>query len=394
LSFPRVLVVTGSAGHGHVKAARAIASALRSRHPTLEVEEMDALAHVPRWFRETYRRGYLWMVDKAPHVWRRFYESTDREDPVVGHAVSMFAGRRFVRRVLAWRPDLIVCTHFLAPELLGRAVTSGRLAAPVHVAITDHDCHRAWWRPHVEAYYVASDLVKARLMYRWGIRSDRVHVTGIPIGPAFSQRRDVVSTRARFGLDSARPTVLFLSGGFSTGPVARSVAGIWGDRPDAQILAVCGHNERLRGRLQALPRPPGGTLHVLGFVDDVPDLMAVSDVVVGKSGGLTTSECMAMGKPFVVSASIAGQEERNADAVVTAGAGVRALTAEEVRWQVVRLVGKPDDLRATAARARAFGRPHAADDVADRVAERLGMAGVWAPPAHGARASVPRGALR
>lgn len=393
MPFPRVLVLTGSAGHGHVKAAKAVENALKVRHPALDVEMWDALEHLPRWYRETYRRSYLWMVDKAPHVWRRFYESTDLETPTLGHAATLFAGRRLVRRALRWRPDLVVCTHFLASEVLAHAVARRRFPAPVHVVITDHDCHRAWWQREVETYYVASDLVKARLAYRFGVPMDRIHVTGIPVGAAFSMRRDVVGVRARLGLDSSRPTVLFVSGGFTSGPVAHAILGIWADRPDAQIVAVCGKNERRRARVAALPRPPGATLHALGFVDDVPDLMATADVVVGKSGGLTTSECMASGKPFVMSAAIAGQEERNRDAVVSAGAGVWAPTAEDVRWQTVRLLSRPDDLRAMAAKAHAFGRPRASEDIADRVAERLGMAAVWAPPAHGARASVPRGVL-
>ena len=156
------------------------------------------------------------------------------------------------------------------------------------------------------------------------------------------------------------------------------------------MIAVCGTNETARHRLSRIPRPAGGSLNVLGFTDEVPDLMALADVVVSKSGGLSTSECMAAGRPMVVSAAIPGQEERNADAVVAAGAGVKALTAEEVRWHVVRLLSRPDDLKATAARAKAFGRPFAADDIADRIAERLGVGAVWTPPAHGARASVPR----
>jgi processive 1,2-diacylglycerol beta-glucosyltransferase len=172
--------------------------------------------------------------------------------------------------------------------------------------------------------------------------------------------------------------------------MGQCIQGLWADRPDLQVIAVCGRNVRLRRRIAALPRPEGGTIHPLGFRDDVPDLMAVADLVVGKSGGLSMSECTAMGRPFVVNSCIAGQEERNADALVAAGAGVKALTPEEVRWHVVRLLARPDDLRAMAARARAFGRPAAADDIADRVAERVGLPVVVAPPAHGAPAAGPR----
>src|SRR5207237_335528 len=142
VSFPRVLVATGSAGHGHLRAARAVVSALRTRHPAIE-------------------------------------------HGAVGHALTLLSSGGFVRAVRAWKPDLVVCTHFLAPEVLAHEARRGRLAAPVHVVVTDHDCHRLWWHPEVEAYHVASDLVKARLCYRFGVPPERVHVTGIPIDPDF-----------------------------------------------------------------------------------------------------------------------------------------------------------------------------------------------------------------
>lgn len=391
MAFPRVLVVTGTAGHGHVRAAKAVASALRTRHSALDVGEVDALAGMPRWFSSTYRAGYVWMVDRHPMVWRHFYETNEKAPTAIGHALTTFAGRSFLKTTLAWKPDLILCTHFLAPELFAWAQRTGRGSVPLHVVITDHDCHRVWWQPEVEAFYVSSDLVKARLSYRFGVPPGRIHVTGIPIDASFRDKRDPVAIRAKLGLDPQRPTVLLLTGGFTPGPMAASILGIWADRPDVQVIAVCGKNARLLRRLSSLPRPVGGVLHVLGFRDDVPDLMTVADLVVSKSGGLTTSESMAMGKPLVVSAAIAGQEERNADAVAAAGAGVKALTPEEVRWHVVRLVSKPEELRAMSTRARAFGRPHAAEDVADLVAERVGLGGtVWSPPAHGARSPAPR----
>ncbi len=152
--------------------------------------------------------------------------------------------------------------------------------------------------------------------------------------------------------------------------MAASILGIWQDRPDVQVVAVCGRNVRLARRIADLPRPEGGTLHVLGFRDDVPDLMTVADLVVGKSGGLTTSECLALGKPFVVSHAIAGQEERNAEAVLGGGGGVKAPTPKRSAGTSSASSARPDDLRAMAARARAMGRPEAADLVADRIAER------------------------
>jgi len=366
-----VLVVSGSAGHGHTMAGKAVTAALCARHPEIQTDHVDCVALMNDVFKHIYRWGYVRLVDKHPLLWRHLYEVTNERTSKLGHALSVLGGRRFVRFVAEQKPDVVLCTHFLAPELLGRARRKGRLDAELHVVITDHDTHRNWYYPEVSRYYVASDLVKARLALTYGVDEARIVVTGIPVRPAFASEPTLGPIHVRYGLDPARPTVLFLTGGFHAGPMERSILGLWRERRDIQIIAVCGRGERLRRRIARLPRPAGATLLPLGFVDDVRDLMAVADAVVAKSGGMSTSECLAAGRPMIISGSIPGQEERNADAVVEARAGFRALTPQEVRWRIGRLLEDPDLRAGVARRARLAGRPNAAADIADAVAATL-----------------------
>ncbi len=381
----RVMVVSGSAGHGHVMAGRAVEAALRARHPQVEVVHIDAVKKMWSAYEHVYRKGYVALVDKHPNLWRRVYDITNRKTSTITHAISVLAGASFVRMCRKWHPDAIVCTHFLAPELLAATLRKGKLATQLHAVITDHDTHRVWYYPEVLRYYVASDLVAARLSLTYGVQEERIQVTGIPVRAAFEREVDPLPVRLTYGLDPTRPTVLFLSGGFAAGPMRKAIVGLWKERRDIQVIAVCGRNERLRRRIASVPRPEGAVLHALGFVDTVRELMAAADVVVAKSGGITTSECMAAGKPMVISGSIPGQEERNADAVVEAGAGVRALTPEEIRWRVIRWLENPEQLREVAAHAQAFGRPDAASRVADLVASAIGAdEAVRGPRFHGA----------
>ena len=157
------------------------------------------------------------------------------------------------------------------------------------------------------------------------------------------------------------------------------------DRRDVQILAVCGHNARLKRAVERLPRPAGATLHALGFVENVAELMQISDLVVAKGGGVTISEAIAMGKPLIVSAAIPGQEERNVHAIAEAGAGIWAPTPEEIRWRVTRLLSEPTRLRRMSRAARNFSIPDAADEIADTVAEELVEPFTGRPHFHGAR---------
>lgn len=370
-SSPRVLVVSGSAGHGHTMAGKAVTSTLKARHPHIETTHVDCVALTSNLYKHIYRWAYIQLVDKHVLLWRHLYESTNAKSTKLGHFLTVLGGRRFIRFIKQRNPDVVLCTHFLAPELLGRAIRKGKVKTELHVVITDHDTHRNWYYPEVTRYYVASDLIKARLAMTYGVAEDRIEVTGIPVRQAFGSEPDLSAVRVRYGLDPERPTVLFLSGGFHAGPMARSILGLWRDRRDIQVIAVCGRNERLRRRIARLPRPAGAVLLALGFVNDVPDLMAVGDIVIAKSGGMSTAECMAAGRPMLISGSIPGQEERNADAVLEAGGGFRALTPEEIRYRTLLLLEDPDLRAGVARRARHFGRPQAAADIADHVAARV-----------------------
>ena len=105
-------------------------------------------------------------------------------------------------------------------------------------------------------------------------------------------------------------------------------------------------------------------VRVLGFIDYLDDLVAASDLVITKSGGLITSEVMARGAPLLVTEPIRGQEEFNADYVVTAGVGVQARLTDSAPYMVESLVSDPPRLQRMRENAQRFGRPRAAQDIA------------------------------
>ena len=147
------------------------------------------------------------------------------------------------------------------------------------------------------------------------------------------------------------PVVLVTSGGAGVGAFEEAVQVVLECGP-VQVLAVAGRNgaEALRKRLAALPVPAGSSLHPFGFVSTIEELMAAADLAVAKSGGLTTSECLALGLPMVVRDPIPGQEERNADFILEAGAGVKAHGLASLRFKVAELLATPHGSSACALR--------------------------------------------
>ena len=110
-----------------------------------------------------------------------------------------------------------------------------------------------------------------------------------------------------------------------------------------------------------------GRLMPMGFTDRVADLMRAADLIVTKPGGLSTSECLALGLPMILSAPIPGQEERNADYLLEEGAALKAIDVLALRLRAGALLGDPPRLARMAERARAIGRPYAVRGVLDQV---------------------------
>ena len=369
----RVLIATVTAGAGHLQAAAALEEAWRALQPGDMVQKVDALDYVPALQRKLYAEGYVKVVERAPELYAHFFRKTDnpaflRKFSRVRRAVARGSNRKFVEFVRRFAPDVMLCPHFLPLEILGgmRAKTPGFKPLAVCV-ITDFEAHAFWMEPVVDLYCVAAEHTKARLVAR-GVAAERVLVTGIPVAAKFSARVNAGAVRRPLGLRSDVPTLLVLGGGFGLGPVAEILAEL--DKvPDAlQTVVVAGRNEKLRRELAAQTRRHPA--HVLGFVTNMHELMAVADLILTKPGGLSSSEALAMGRPLFILNPIPGQEAANSDFLLEHGAATKANRIEDVPYRLGQLLGTRK-LRDMARAAKALGRPDAARAICEAVSQRL-----------------------
>jgi processive 1,2-diacylglycerol beta-glucosyltransferase len=131
---------------------------------------------------------------------------------------------------------------------------------------------------------------------------------------------------------------------------------------------ICGRSAALKRRLDELAaaRPPhlSPALHVVGYTTEMDEYMAAADLLVGKPGGLTSSEALARGLALVIVHPIPGQEERNADHLLEAGVAIRCNNLPALTWKIDRLLDDPARLAAMRTNARRLARPHAARDIA------------------------------
>lgn len=366
----RILLLQVAVGMGHYRAATALAHAFEATTGiTARVE--DTLDHVYHLFGTVYAGSYLGIADRIPACWSWFYQQTDRP----ASALSIVAGVRACSTALGVhglpdlieqsRPDAIICTHFLPVEVLGPLRLQGRLP-PLYCVVTDYHAHHFWVCPGVDGYFVPT-AVTANQLVAAGIPRAQVHITGIPLHPEVAQPVDHAAVRAALGLPVADRVVLLNGSGIAVTRVRAIAQELLARKIPATLVVAAGRNRALMAALADLPGTARTVVRVLGPQPTLDPLIATSDLVVGKAGGLTVSEVLAWGVPLIIPTPVPGQEQANADHVVGAGAGLCRDGAAGVADAVAALLGDDARRRAMAAAARGIGRPTAAAMVTARV---------------------------
>jgi processive 1,2-diacylglycerol beta-glucosyltransferase len=372
----RVLLLSASAGAGHVRAAQAIETAFaeigEATGERREVQHLDVLNYTNKLFRNLYSKAYIDLVNKMPEVPGWFYDKLDKpwKNERRRLALDKLNTRPLVKLLRQYEPDLIVCTHFLPAEIVSWLRAKERLKSRQVIVVTDFDVHAMWLVHHYEHYFVAIDEARVYLE-ALGIPAEKITVSGIPIDPVFARRKDKQEMRAKHGLAADRTTILLSAGGFGVGSVDALIAALLPLQHRAQIVAICGRNEELKDRLsrQASRLKPDANVLVkpFGYTKEMDELMTASDIVLGKPGGLTTCEGLAKGLAFVIVNPIPGQEERNSDHLLEAGVGIRSNNLPTLAYKLDRLLSDSARLAGMQENSRRMGRPNAAKEIVQQL---------------------------
>lgn len=368
----RVLMISVSAGSGHLRAAEALLET-SLQFEQIDARHIDVMTYVGRSFRGVYSDFYRQLINHAPLVWAYLYQKTDQArstdlSSIVRRLVERLCTRKLIAKIVEFNPDHIICTHFMPAELLVREILQQRLTCPVWVQVTDFDLHTLWVQPQIHGYFAANEEVAFKLRER-GVAAELIHVTGIPVAPVFLASKNNQTCRSELGLKSGLVTALILSGGARIGSVTDIAARLLKNNPALQLIAVAGNNVQRLAELKSLAMAYPGRLIPLGFSRCIETLMAASDLVVTKPGGLTSSECLIMGLPMLLVDPIPGQEERNGDYLLENGAALKAHDIAGLDYRIRQLIADPDRLATMRTRMLAIARPQAAHAVLTKIME-------------------------
>jgi processive 1,2-diacylglycerol beta-glucosyltransferase len=366
----RILILSASAGAGHVRAAEAVETALARSGAPVTVANYDVLTFMPPAFRKLYRDGYFEMVKRAPRLLGWLYEATDRpfhKDKLI-QKLEEAGSQRLLKKIRDFDPDIAVCTHFLPSALLARERRKGRWSGRIVTVVTDFEVHGMWLAAPSDHYFVATAEAKAHLE-ALGIAAEAITTSGIPTHPVFVEQKNRAQLRRKHGWHEDLPALLLSAGGFGAGHAERMVQALIDARVRAQIIAVCGKSAPLKNSIEKLAaKRKDGALPIViasGFTTEMDEFMAAADLMIGKPGGLTTSESLIKGLGWVVVNPIPGQEEKNAIYLLEQGVGVWSDNLHTLGFKVRGVLEQPGRLEEMRRNALRIASPDASRAIVD-----------------------------
>ena len=304
-----------------------------------------------------------------------------------------------LRLITTVQPDVIVSIHPMLNHVTIEALHDLGLRIPFITVVTDLvSIHSTWFAPGASSYIVPTE--QARQIYlKRGLDPDRVHVLGMPIDPKFTLPvASKEELHRKFELKPGLPVVLLVGGGEGSGGLLASVRAISQARLPVQLLIITGRNKRLYVHLQRVRSHLHVPAKVFGFVQNMPEMMHASDVIITKAGPGTICEALACNLPIILNSYVPGQEEGNVDFVLSNGVGILAQDSIELVDALRRLV-KPGSqvMRRQLANAKRTSRPNTSFDIAKHILSYLpppGISGIWQTARARSRSRMMSGRLR
>lgn len=374
------MLLISDTGGGHRASAQALSAAFEELYPG----RIDSLI-VDFWTEIVGRpfvrfpEGYSFLA-KNPPLWRAAWNYG--RFPLTRRLTEEFAnvvGNRNFRNALAeFRPHLIVSVHPLTQFIPLRVLRTLPHRPPFVTVCTDlGGAHPTWFHRDVNLCFVPSDRVR-KIATRCGLKEEQLRQFGLPVRPDFwRDAHDKAGVKQVLGLSEHAPTILVVGGGDGVGGVGRIAASLANRVYEqlgvdgAQIVVVCGKNARLRDQLAKRDWPV--SVVVKGFVDNMSEWMAASDLIVSKAGPGTIAEALIRGLPIVLSGFLPGQEAPNVKYVTDAGVGAFSRDPETIADIVADWVADPDELAERSRRAKLLGRPNATYDIVREMAKLVNL---------------------
>ena len=348
-----------------------------------EAVVIDAIEYISPLLNKTVTEVYEYVATKNPIIWKMMYKSSNKKsvNSIIGKTNSLISNK-LIPLLESLNPDIIVTTHPFTTEMISKLKKHKKTDIPLICIMTDYAPHRTWINPYVDAYIVANENMITP-MIKMDVESDKIFPFGIPVDDAFFSTQNREELIKELNLKSNIPTILIMAGSCGLTNIEKIYNELQSIKQDFQIIIITGKNKKLYENMQNVisgkktgirnrilakisekapelkrmrsikryqnqaenNKYPKNT-QLIYFTDEVEKYMSVSDLILTKPGGLTVSEALACNLPMALYDAIPGQEEENANFLVSNNMAVKLNSSDDISKTVSDLISDPEKLRA------------------------------------------------
>ena len=288
----KILIFYGSYGGGHLSAARSIKDYIEKNYSDYEIKLVDCVEYINKLLNKLTTKAYTDFSKNARWIWKHLYYDSEKGSlSRISNSINRLMAIKLNKLIQEYNPDLIISTHPFSSQMCAILKKKGKFDCTVATVMTDFAPHNQWI---VEHNFIKYD--KSKILHEYNLNYDK-------------------------------KTILFFAGGefgFGKDKTFNRLKAIIEKLPELQVIAIAGRNKKMKERFDNLVQDTHteNTVKILSYTNQVPELMSISDLVITKPGGLTTTESLASGLPLIIIDPLPGQEEENAEFIETNGAGV------------------------------------------------------------------------
>ncbi len=372
----KILIFYASYGGGHLKAAESINECILNNYTdkNIEVELIDCMKYVNKAIEKMTTAAYREMAKKMPWAWGKIYN--DSQKGPLAHISSRsnkIMAIKLLRLLREKQPDLIISTHPFGSQMCSYLKRKKKINAKIATILTDFAPHSQWLvgSDYTDYFFVAHDKMKSYLLSQ-NIAENKIFVTGIPLSNKFLCKYDRNDILKNFELKDNKFNILFFGGGeFGLGKT-RTVEIFeeftkFAKSRDFQVIGIAGKNEKMKLAFKNIVRENNceENVKVLEFTNKVPELMSISNLVVTKPGGMTTTESLASELPMIIINPIPGQEVENAEFLESKNIAIWLRKDNDVNEVLTNLFESPTKLKEMKQNTKLLANINSTRDICD-----------------------------
>ncbi len=371
----RILLMYITKVSGHRQATVAVQQALRHLDPQVEAPAVNGFGYTYPVLEKLVHQTYMGVIKSTPKVWDYLYDNPKvvKKSQSIKNFLHKTSHKKLDMLFKRHCPDTVVCTQAFPCGMVADYKMTHKLDITLVGVLTDFSPHSFWVNEGIDYYIVPAAEVKDRFVQK-GVHPDKIKVYGIPLRSKFAVQLDKKPIAKSLNLNPDIPTILIMGGGQGIGPIKSIVKSLMKVDMEFQLIVLTGRNKKIINSLNKYAKKTHKKILILGYTNNVDEIMELATIIITKPGGMTTSECLAKGLPMVLVDPIPGQEMRNTDFLIKKGIGIRIDDTNDIGEEVEFLLKSPNRLASMSQAAYANAKPHAAMDVSKLILEHTNTA--------------------